>query len=276
MSDETRWARFGPFVADLSTGELWNERLRVRVQQQPFKVLKALLESPGELVPRETLRRVLWTEGTFVGFERGLTVAIRKLREALDDRADSPRYIETLPGRGYRFIAPVTFELARMPRAASSPPIRYRVASAAAAVILGIVVNGSSHGPGRASERLDAALSLSSYACRLKSEGRVQDALAVIRQAHALAPSSARITAELGLYLHAAGRYDDEMPTLKTAVAQDDHSVDAWLHLGLGYARRSDFVDAISALERAHALAPDDARVTRWLTWARLQTRAEA
>jgi DNA-binding winged helix-turn-helix (wHTH) protein len=275
MSPDTRWVRFGPFVADLSTGELWNEGIPIRLQQQPFKVLKALLESPGELVTRESLRLTLWVDGTHVGFERGLTVAIRKLREALADRADSPRYIETLPGRGYRFIAPVVFEGAQG-RHRSAPRRHCRVASAAAALLLGVALNEPSHGPLDRSERLEAALSLSAYACRLKSDGRAQDALAVIRQAHALAPSSARITAEVGFYLHAAGQYEGEMPMLQTALAQDDRSVDAWLHLGLAYARRLDFVDAIAALERAHGLAPSDDRVARWLTWARAQRRPQA
>jgi tetratricopeptide (TPR) repeat protein len=130
--------------------------------------------------------------------------------------------------------------------------------------------------PGTAGERLDAALPLSSYACRLKFEGRFDEALTVIRQAHALAPGSARITAEVGFFLHAARQYDAELPMLRLAVAQDARSVDAWLHLGLGYARRSRFSEAIGALERARALAPDDARVGRWLEWARSQPRLQA
>jgi tetratricopeptide (TPR) repeat protein len=218
---------------------------------------------------------VLWRDGTFVAFERGLTSAMRKLREALGDRADTPVYIETLPGRGYRFIAPVVFAAAAA-RGDRRLGLRRRLAWTAALLLLGIGMGGRTSSPIVEDERLEAALSLSEYACRLKSEGRYRDAADVIRQAHALAPGSARITAEVGFFLHAAGDYDREMPMLRLAVTQDPRSVDAWLHLGLGYARRERFADAIAALERASALAPADARVGRWLAWARLQTQSHA
>jgi DNA-binding winged helix-turn-helix (wHTH) protein len=266
-----RLARFGPFEADLVTGELRREGRPVALQQQPFKLLQALVEQPGELVTRDALRRRLWADGTFVAFERGLTSAMRKVREALDDRADAPAYIETLPGRGYRFIAPVTFASARIVRPVPAIAAR-RFAWIGVLLLMSVATGGRNSPPAMANERLEAALSLSSFACRLKSEGRFIEALTVIRQAHTLAPRSARITAEVGLFLHAAGQYDAELPMLRLAVAQDMRSVDAWLHLGLGYARRSDFAKAISALERAHVLAPGDPRVERWLAWARTAT----
>jgi DNA-binding winged helix-turn-helix (wHTH) protein len=106
MSQTPRLATLGPFEADLVTGELRENGSLVPLQQQPFRLLRALLERPGELVGRDELRRTLWPEGTLVAFERGLTSAMRKVREALGDRAGAARYIETLPGRGYRFIAP--------------------------------------------------------------------------------------------------------------------------------------------------------------------------
>jgi Flp pilus assembly protein TadD len=93
----------------------------------------------------------------------------------------------------------------------------------------------------------------------------------VIQRAHALAPESAQITAEVGFHLHAAGRYDDEFPMLYRAVQMDGRSPDAWLHLGLAHARREDFRSAVEALERAKALAADDGRVQYWLEWARSQ-----
>ena len=101
--------RFGPFTADLRTGELWRGAERVRIQQQPFRILRALVDRPGQLVSREELIGLLWRDGTFVSFERGLTSALRKVREALGDDAGTHQFIETLPGRGYRFVAPVTF-----------------------------------------------------------------------------------------------------------------------------------------------------------------------
>lgn len=100
--------RFGVFEADLRSGELHKQGLRIKLQEQPFQVLKILLQRPGEVVPREQLRSEIWQSDTFVDFDNGLNTSINKLREALGDSADSPRYIETLPRRGYRFIAPVT------------------------------------------------------------------------------------------------------------------------------------------------------------------------
>src|SRR5262245_35607998 len=98
---------FGTFKLDLRTGELRKSGVRVNLPEQPFQVLKTLLERPGELVTREELRQRLWAAETFVDFEHGLNATVRRLRDALGDSADVPRFIETLPRRGYRFIAPV-------------------------------------------------------------------------------------------------------------------------------------------------------------------------
>jgi TolB-like protein/DNA-binding winged helix-turn-helix (wHTH) protein len=99
--------RFGVFEADPHTGELRKQGRRIRLQGQPFQILLFLLERPGELVTREELRQKLWPADTFVDFEHGLNKAISKLRDTLGDDSGTPRYIETLPRRGYRFIAPV-------------------------------------------------------------------------------------------------------------------------------------------------------------------------
>src|SRR4029453_16143809 len=99
--------RFGPFQLDLRTGELRKAGARINLPEQPLQVLKALLDRPGDLVTREQLRQRLWPAETFVDFEHGLNAAVRRLRDALGDSADVPRFIETLPRRGYRFIAPV-------------------------------------------------------------------------------------------------------------------------------------------------------------------------
>ena len=98
---------FGVFEADLRTGELRKNGRKINVQEQPFQVLAMLLERPGEMIPREELQKRLWPEQTFVDFDTGLNKAIMKIREALDDSAETPRFVETLPRRGYRFIAPV-------------------------------------------------------------------------------------------------------------------------------------------------------------------------
>ena len=99
--------RFGAFELDLRTGELRKAGVRINLPDQPFQVLKTLLDRPGELVTREELRQRLWSAETFVDFEHGLNAAVRRLRDALGDSADVPRFVETLPRRGYRFIAPV-------------------------------------------------------------------------------------------------------------------------------------------------------------------------
>jgi TolB-like protein/DNA-binding winged helix-turn-helix (wHTH) protein len=106
-SNSAEVIRFGVFEADTRTGELRKHGLRIKLQEQPFQVLALLLARPGELVTREELRLKLWPADTFVDFEHGLNKAINKLREALNDDREAPRYIETLPRRGYRFIAPV-------------------------------------------------------------------------------------------------------------------------------------------------------------------------
>jgi Tol biopolymer transport system component/DNA-binding winged helix-turn-helix (wHTH) protein len=100
--------RFGAYEADLLSGELRKSGIRLKLQDRPFQILAILLEHPGLVVTREQLQKRLWPEDTFVDFEHGLNTAINKLRDALSDEADNPRFIETLPKRGYRFIAPVS------------------------------------------------------------------------------------------------------------------------------------------------------------------------
>ncbi len=117
-------ACFGAFKVDLRAGELLKNGRRIRLQEQPFQILAMLLEHPGEVVTREELRLRLWPADTFVDFDHGLNNAINRLREALSDSADSPRYIETLSRRGYRFIAPVNqgAPATAHASAAASPP----------------------------------------------------------------------------------------------------------------------------------------------------------
>ena len=98
---------FGLYEVDLQAGELWKAGFRIKLQSQPFKVLAVLLERPGQVVLREELQERLWGKDTVVDFDHSLGTAINKIREALGDSADNPRFIETLSRRGYRFIAPV-------------------------------------------------------------------------------------------------------------------------------------------------------------------------
>jgi TolB-like protein len=106
---QARILRFGVFEADLRTGELRKSGLKLKLSGQPFQVLSSLLEHAGEIVPRETLRKAVWTNGTFVDFDKGLNKTVTAIRQVLGDSAGSPRFIETLSRRGYRFIAPVSF-----------------------------------------------------------------------------------------------------------------------------------------------------------------------
>lgn len=124
--------RFGVFEVDLRAGELRRKGVKVRLQEQPLQVLAALLQQPGEVVTREELKRRLWA-GTIVDFDHSINTTINKLREALGDSADTPRFIETLPRRGYRFIYPVNGE--SVP-AITPPAIAPALAAAAPAIAL--------------------------------------------------------------------------------------------------------------------------------------------
>ena len=117
-----RIVRFGTFEADLATRELRKSGVRIKLHGQPVEVLAMLLERPGEAVQREELRKRLWSSDTFVDFDAGVNTAINRLREALNDSAENPRFIETLPRRGYRFIAPVEAESSDQPLAHGISP----------------------------------------------------------------------------------------------------------------------------------------------------------
>src|ERR1700676_5107158 len=103
-----RTLRFGLFELDLRSAGLWKQGRKVRLEGQPVQILICLLERSGELVTREELRGKLWPADTYVNFEHGLNAAVKRLRRALNDSAENPRFVETLPRRGYRFLAPAT------------------------------------------------------------------------------------------------------------------------------------------------------------------------
>ena len=104
---------FGPFSFDEGSEELRKHGIRVRLRGQPLQILTALTRQPGQVVTREEIQQQLWKGSTFVDFDHGLNAAMNRLRQALGDSADQPRYIETLPGRGYRFIAPIQYTNAK-------------------------------------------------------------------------------------------------------------------------------------------------------------------
>jgi TolB-like protein/DNA-binding winged helix-turn-helix (wHTH) protein len=140
--------RFGAFKLNAQTGELSNNGQKLQLRDQPLKLLLAMLEQPGELVTREELVRRVWPDGTFVDFDRGLNKAVLHLREALGDSAEHPQFIETLPRKGYRFVAPVTQDVPEAPATLTTPipeqrsGVRFRVWTAAvlALAIVAIVI----------------------------------------------------------------------------------------------------------------------------------------
>lgn len=197
-----RILRFGGFEVDLKAGELFKGGTKVRIQQQPFRVLALLLERPGEVITREELRQAIWPAGTFVEFDLGLDAAIHKLRSALGDSAENPRLIETLPRRGYRLIAPVDAPTA------TAEPRRSRttgmVAAAAALALATIALLAHPWNRGRANgiavlfsarDSADAYLAdglTEDVASLLGSVASVQvKAPGVVRRAHQASPGDA-------------------------------------------------------------------------------------
>lgn len=141
VASRGRLIRFGTFELDVPSGELRKGGTRLNLQEQPLQFLLALLDRPGEVVTREELVQRLWRSDTFVDFEHGLNAAVKRMRDTLGDSAETPRFIETVPRRGYRFIAPVEIVdpegALRLSR--SSYPTRIIVASAAAVVVLALI-----------------------------------------------------------------------------------------------------------------------------------------
>ena len=130
--------RFGVYEVDPYSGELRKNGIKVKLQEQPFQVLTMLLERPGEVISREELQRRLWPADTFVDFDHSLNAAIKRLRDALRDSADNPRFVETLARTGYRFVAPVAGTVSSKEAAAaeSKPKPNYIARWAGATLVL--------------------------------------------------------------------------------------------------------------------------------------------
>ena len=144
LRSTARFARFGSFEVDLRERKLTKTGIRIRMQEQPLRILTLLLERPGELVTREEIREQVWPH-EFVDFDAALNTAMRKLREALNDSADNPRFVETVPRHGYRFVAPVAWD----PEVQSVVPVESRVSkrshvwvAATALILAGVAVIG--------------------------------------------------------------------------------------------------------------------------------------
>ncbi len=161
--------RFGTFEVNFQTGELRHAGQKVKLQEQPFQLLAALLERPGEIVTREELRSKLWPEDTFVDFDHGLNAAIKRLRDALGESADAPVFIETLARRGYRFIAPVNGSsypggIAAVPRQGkSSFFLRHRIAVACfSPIVIAVLVWAAWRHPSRPRQVVERRLTSNS------------------------------------------------------------------------------------------------------------------
>src|SRR5688572_15423414 len=128
ISETDEPLRFGSFELDVRSRELRKGTSAVRLQEQPFEILRMMLERPGRVVTRDELRQRLWPNGTFVDFEHSLNAAVKRLRAALGDDADNPRFVETLPRRGYRFIAAVQESDTARAEAAGAAAPRVRLA----------------------------------------------------------------------------------------------------------------------------------------------------
>jgi DNA-binding winged helix-turn-helix (wHTH) protein len=190
--------RFGIYEADARTGELRKQGARVRLQEQPFQVLVMLLERPGELVTREEICQRLWGAETFVDFDHSLNTAINKLREALNDSAAEPRYIETLARRGYRFIA-----VAETAGSAAAAPAAEGVSADA--------LPPAPRGAVRFLLALIQAMYLSFYLAalaKLTAIGAIAEAAQLPGGLPELAAASAVLGIPLRLYLLAAAAFD--------------------------------------------------------------------
>ena len=153
-----RVVRFGSYEVDLRAGELRKKGFKIRLQEKPFQILAALLEHPGELVTREELRERLWSADTFVDFDGSLNAAVGKLREALGDSAENPRFVETLPRRGYRFIAPVQKHVS-LPTVATDLGVAHSLSSPRLDPLLIEVPDLPSHPPPIATVSIDPGVS---------------------------------------------------------------------------------------------------------------------
>lgn len=270
-----RALRFAPFELDLTSLELRRSGRIVRLQQQPARVLALLALRAGQAVPREEIQREVWGTGTFVDFEHGLNFCIRQVRAALEDDAAAPRFVETLPRRGYRFIAPVE---AANGRPAPEPFARRRSRSLFVATLAGLAILGLSvafiarragptpHARMARPEAQDAYLK-GRYLLARGDEDSLRRAVAFLEEARARDPGFAMAHAALaeawvslgdqGL-APAAEAYPAARGAALAALAVDPTSAEAWVYLGVVKTYYEwDLASGPPAFARAISLNPD-------------------
>lgn len=282
--------RFGNIAYDARSGELWRDGSKsARLSPHLATLLGVLIEHPGELVTRETLRERLWPAGTFVDYEHGLTVAVGKLREALDDSPEEPVFIETIPRRGYRWLAtvePIPAAVASQPR----QPSRFRPRTTAAVSLLGLAAAlvwawsrpAEHRNPGTlptdlASRRAAEAERWGRYRFSTMNEAVWRQSLESYSRAIKEDPGLAAAYAGLA-YAYAAGARFGFIPPrdglaradalAHEALRLDERSADAHAALGdVRLLRDWDWPGAESAYRRALELEPDSARTLMQFAW---------
>lgn len=281
--------RFGSFVLDCPSGELRKSGIPIHLEDQPFRLLAALVERQGEVVTREELKSALWSDETFVDFDRSLTRAINKVRTALGDSAANPRFIETLPRRGYRFVAPVSLvdpehadkedelspeEGAHAPNPASSPTVG-RSARPWLVLVAGVAVLGAAgswriaatRGRLAAAQEAERAYQKGIHLTRQRRLGAAREAVEEFRRALELQPGSARALAGLA---EASSMIHPKEP--KASIEMAERAVNLDSECGecqavLGYLRFTKewrWQDADRHLERAIQLQPHDTQIIYW------------
>jgi DNA-binding winged helix-turn-helix (wHTH) protein/tetratricopeptide (TPR) repeat protein len=276
----SRW-RFGVFELDAETSELRRAGLAVRLQPQALQVLVALLERPGRIVSRDQLRQRLWGGTTFVAFDRSLNFCVSSLRRALADDARSPRFVETVPGRGYRFIAPVHgAEDQEIPvremRAEPGPPVRTRATSAGVAFAT-LLLLGLSFAPPRPEPRDSAAQALYAEARALCGTAGWRRSVPLFRAALARDPRFAAAHAGLAEAYLALGETasidpGEALPRAREAAHRAlelEDRADARLVLGRVLLEH-DWDWSGSEREIRRALALDPSSVPAWVALARV------
>lgn len=283
MSRELQWLRFGPFALDLRSGELTRDGRRVRLARQSFQMLRLLVARPGTVVTRDELRRALWPDGTHVDYDHGLNNAAARLRRALGDPAQTPRFVETLPCVGYRFIAPVTAVVVAEPPASGGTVRRLQAGWLAAAAVLvfaaglgaGVLITPRTPAPGSpdairvaAEAREQAERSL--IYTRLVLDGDLPPEL-VYAAAHGAATRALSLDATLGEAHVAAGyaamwgRWDWAAAgrLFDNALALDPTSARAHQARALWLAARGRIDEGRASIEQARGLDPQSPEIAR-------------
>ena len=178
VNQEPRLFQFGAFELDALSGELRKRGVKLKLQHQPLQILAILLERPAQVVTREEIQKRLWPDNTYVDFDNALNSAVRKLRDALGDTAENPRFIETLPRRGYRFIYPISGDVRAAPALPPDAPRKqHRMRWIALALFVALSV-GVSFGIAKSTGEVNSPLARTSTSHQLPGFSNVPELFA--------------------------------------------------------------------------------------------------